>query len=293
MSKKLYESDIEEIAQKYLTGGYSCSKLAKEYGVTRSTIRKRLISKNILIIKSPPACSKRTGGPRKYCLGNEDFFERIDTEEKAYFLGFLYADGCNHGDIGCVEISLQERDKKILNTFSALLGSTRPLQFLNYHEKNPRLQNQLRFNINSIKMSADLCKLGCLPAKSLILKFPTENQVPSYLIRHFIRGYFDGDGSLCAYQNPTTKYWSYGASITSSRVFCERLREVIQENLHINSYVHRGKQHKVETSTLYFSGVPATNKFLTWIYEDSVIFLERKRDSFEKNKDLFLRLKKI
>jgi len=43
-------------------------------------------------------------------------------------------------------------------------------------------------------MKDDLIALGCIPRKSLLLKFPTSNQVPEHLIRHFIRGYFDGDG---------------------------------------------------------------------------------------------------
>ena len=45
-------------------------------------------------------------------------------------------------------------------------------------------------------MFNDLIKQGCVPNKSLILTFPNKHQVPKNLINHFIRGYFDGDGSI-------------------------------------------------------------------------------------------------
>ena len=51
-----------------------------------------------------------------------------------------------------------------------------------------------RMSFRSDKCKADLINKGRVPRKSLILKFPTEEQVPRGLIRHFIRGYFDGDG---------------------------------------------------------------------------------------------------
>lgn len=53
-----------------------------------------------------------------------------------------------------------------------------------------------RMHLISKHFKTRLCELGCIPNKSLILKFPDENLVPKNLIKHFIRGYFDGDGCI-------------------------------------------------------------------------------------------------
>lgn len=58
-------------------------------------------------------------------------------------------------------------------------------------------QQAYRISIYSKELSDDLTKLGCFQNKSLELKFPTNKQVPDKLIHHFMRGYFDGDGSIC------------------------------------------------------------------------------------------------
>lgn len=62
---------------------------------------------------------------------NDSFFEKIDTEEKAYFLGLFYADGCNYinGNASRVALSLQEDDKKILEIFNNFIypNEDRPL----------------------------------------------------------------------------------------------------------------------------------------------------------------------
>lgn len=129
---------------------------------------------------------KRTS---KYKL-NENYFEKIDNEHKAYWLGFLYADGYVTKNKLCqIEITL--KDKDILNDFIKDLEYDNKISYRNINNKI-----YYRLIIYSKKMNNDLQKLGCFNNKSLILKFPTEDQVPKDLIHHFMRGYFDGDGNI-------------------------------------------------------------------------------------------------
>lgn len=143
---------------------------------------------------------------RKYFF-DFDFFEKIDSEIKAYWLGFLYADGCvlpqdprGYGEQE-FKLSLSEQDQEILKKYKEDLKSTYPIRRdETKHKKNENSQVQLICSYRSQKTVDDLKKLGCVENKSLILKFPTEEQVPSKLIYHFIRGYFDGDGSISCYK---------------------------------------------------------------------------------------------
>lgn len=120
---------------------------------------------------------------------NENIFDTIDSEEKAYWLGFLYADGAVGSTDNSVEISLKLLDAEHLYKFKSFLNAKRDIR-LDFKIK------RCRFTAISKHFKERLIELGCTPQKSLTLKFPTEEQVPKEYIISFIRGYFDGDGVL-------------------------------------------------------------------------------------------------
>lgn len=124
---------------------------------------------------------------KRFC--DVDYFKEIDNEEKAYWLGFLYADGCVDKTHKQTILCLCNKDEEHLNLFNKCINST-------YKISHPKDRNISRLSITNKEFSENLISKGCVPCKSLILKFPTENQVPKYLLRHFIRGYFDGDGCI-------------------------------------------------------------------------------------------------
>ena len=120
---------------------------------------------------------------------NDTVFDVIDTEEKAYWLGFLYADGYVSSRDNTVELSLKILDAKHLFKFKQFLNAKRDIK-LDFKV------GRCRFSIRSNHFKEQLINLDCTPNKSLILKFPTEDQVPTKYIIPFIRGYYDGDGIL-------------------------------------------------------------------------------------------------
>lgn len=121
---------------------------------------------------------------------DKNFFEKIDSPEKAYVLGFIYADGYN--STKQISMSQINQDKDILEKINKCLKSDSPI----YNYNNAYGNESVRLTFNSMKMCNDITQLGAIKNKSLVLKFPDNNIVPAKLKRHFIRGYFDEDGCI-------------------------------------------------------------------------------------------------
>ena len=130
---------------------------------------------------------------RIYYLNNQNYFENIDTPQKAYFLGFIATDGCIHKpkqekqDI--LRICIQENDKEILELFKKELDTNQPIKL----EKRTATKHYVSLEISSQKIVDDIRALGIDYAKTYKCVIPN---ISKELFPHFIRGYFDGDGSI-------------------------------------------------------------------------------------------------
>ncbi len=266
MTRKLTDQQKIDMVEKY-QNGMNGEELAKEYNVTRQAIHFLLKHRGI----SPNKTLSELR--RKYYL-NEYYFHKVDSERKAYFLGLLYADGCNCDDYA-VTISLQEEDRFLIDTLKEELQSTRPLIFSK--KKQEHHKNLIGVSLNSLILSNQLTELGCTPRKSLTLKFPTEDQVPKHLLRHFIRGYFDGDGYVGKTDCNAIIYNPIGCSVVSTLDFCNSLSEILKNELDVNTFIEkRFKDSDKSTRQLRICGNQQIYKFLSWIYEDCEIYMERK-----------------
>ena len=192
-------------------------------------------------------------------------FEIIDTEEKAYWLGFLYADGSVGSSDNRIELGLAEKDLKHIEKFKDFIGLDNKIS---YREKT----KSYRYSFKSIPCKADLIKQGCVPKKSLILKFPSEQQVPKKLLRHFIRGYFNGDGWFTNTEN------CFQVGLIGTESFIEGFLDSIEiENKNNKIFdVHRENGAK----RYVFSAYKDVLNFLNWIYKDSTIYLDRKYENY-------------
>lgn len=192
-------------------------------------------------------------------------FENIDTEEKAYWLGFLYADGCVGSKESKVELSLAEKDLRHIEKFRSFIGIENKISY------RPKVK-AYRYSFRSSSCKEDLIKQGCLPKKSLILKFPTEQQVPRSLIRHFVRGYFDGDGWF----SNTQGCFQVGLIGTENflKGFLENAKMEYKGNKIFNVHRENGAKKYV------FSAYKDVLSFLDWIYKDSKIYLDRKYEHY-------------
>ena len=191
-------------------------------------------------------------------------FDIINTEEKAYWLGFLYADGYVGLTDNRVELTLQLSDVNHIEKFKTFLNSDCKISTNSYRS---------RLSIKDEKIKKDLINLGCTPQKSLILKFPTDDKVPKELIRHFIRGYFDGDGSLCVTEKTKS------IDILGTYDFLYQL--CLESNIATSKiYVSKSKSNKVFRIVLG-SRIDLYN-FSKYIYDDCNIYLDRKYEKFKK-----------
>ena len=261
--KKLFttQKEIKDIATLY-RNGKSTHFLSKKYGCDRSVIR-RVLSENQVEMRDMYDRCKR------YNV-NEEYFKKIDTEEKAYWLGFLFADGCikNNGNSYSVCLQLAEKDKNTIAKFKKSITSEHPI--VKYYDKRVD-KNYYGIYVSNFKFAENLMSVGCLPRKTFDAIFPFD-KIAEDLIRHFIRGYFDGDGCVTRSSN---KYKYPIANLCLSKKSGEQLQKYVLENFNITSYL--GKSRSIHC--LNFSTQQAL-AFLRWIYNDSNIYMERKYKRF-------------
>lgn len=282
---KLTDEQKIEIVKKY-QNGESQSSLADEYNVHKGSIWSVL---KVRGIKSPKTPSELN---RKYPI-NEHYLDIIDTEDKAYFLGFMYADGCVL-DNNSITINLQEEDMGLLEYFRECFETTRPLAFVEKQSENHK--DQYKLNFNSVYLANRLKELGCWPRKTFTLEFPNEQQIPKYLIKHFIRGYVDGDGHV-GWRIKQDKRCKEGTlslevlfNIVSTENFCQGFAKVLKDELNIESKIKQDKNHRLTTRVLNCYGNQQVYRLLSWLYEDAEIYLQRKYDKYKEAEELMINM---
>ena len=271
--RRLSHQEKNELFRMFETGNYSGNQLTNYFPISQVAIN-NLLRRNGYDAKSASELK------RKYPI-QEDFFDKIDTEEKAYILGLLYADGWNQTERNLVAISLKESDKDILEKITELIQPDKPLRY--YTTANSRKkegfensQNQWRLMINNKHISQRLVELGCGKAKTHNLTFPTAEQVPSHLIRHFVRGYFDGDGSV---SGDKQKQFCFVGTID----FLLPLQQILMKELGFSETKLDQRHKDIDNNirSLRYCGVNQCITFRDWLYKDATIYLERKKNIFD------------
>lgn len=264
-NRNLEIKEEKEICSYYINGK-STVYISNLYSVNHHLISKILEKHNI----------ERIGnGKRKYKL-NETYFDEIDTQTKAYILGFFYADGSNSISKSTISMSLQEDDKDILERIRHEVESEKPLEYIDYSYKNLNdytYKNQYRLLFFSSHMSESLSDKGMVQNKSLVLEFP--EWLDDKLISHFIRGYFDGDGCVHFAKNGNCV-----VNMTSTNNFCKYVKQYIETTLSIHVSLSDASCRNGITKVLQISGKNQVKTFLDFIYKDAAIYLERKHNSY-------------
>lgn len=128
---------------------------------------------------------------RRYDL-DDGFFDSVDTEAKAYWLGFITADGCIRTDHGknVVQVKLMTSDAGHLEKLKSAVDAQRPLVFA---DRAGVAGPTAMLALSSRQMVTALADLGVGPRKSMTVR-PWDG--PPSLMPHYWRGLFDGDGSI-------------------------------------------------------------------------------------------------
>lgn len=268
--KKIILSDnvVFEIIKQY-ENGVSIPKLSIKYDINTRKIANTL-KENGIVIRN-----------RRKFFYDENFFEKIDTELKAYWLGFLFADGCVRDVKGAyvVKIKLSELDEEHLISLLKHIGSnqkelrTETSKFKGSNNKEYQSTGKVLL-INSKKMVKDLISLGCTQNKTNNIIFPKIN--PEF-ISSFILGYFDGDGCITQRKIKGSVY--YNVTFTSGS---ENFLDKVKQNL-----LKFGIQSISKYSYTTFHRLQIANKLdllklKEYFYRDNNFCLERKKIKFDK-----------
>jgi intein/homing endonuclease len=244
--KRFSEEEIVKMIDTHFIRKVTITRIAKDNQVSRKWLQNQFKLRGFIGINL------------NYKFSNVNVFDIIDSEDKAYWLGFLYADGAVAKNDRVLELSLKLSDKEHLEKFKKFLNSDIEVKTDSF---------RCRFSIGSKKLCSSLIKLGCVNKKSLILQFPTEQQVPKELQKHFIRGYFDGDGCIT---NPLTNQNS--CSVLGTKAMLEGIKNFFNLN---NILAINNKKSNANCYNLVLHGNNC-RRFLSALYKDSSINLTRK-----------------
>ena len=222
---------------------------------------------------------------------NEDFFKNPEnwTEKNAYFFGWLLSDGHHSIRNRCIKISIQEKDKKILEILKQIIDYTGPL----YYEKRKSIgnlillaslpencQNRWKLQVCSKEISNDLLKMGINNHKSDNLDFP--NYIKPELICHFLRSFYEGDGTISySFDRKNYKYrLIFEIHLLAHPKFCQTVKEILDKELGTNLQIVEEIGVKNGIIRLKMGGNIAALKFFNYIYKDAKYLLKRKFKKF-------------
>lgn len=205
------------------------------------------------------------GRPQKYKINN-DYFSRRMTTNKAYLLGLIYSDGSLSKKYGRLSYICSKKDIQIINFIKSELGSNHPTRDI----KN----NYVGFCISNRRIVDDLVKNFNLPEENKSLNNITVPDIDGKYMPHFIRGIFDGDGSIW------TDGSSYSYAFTGGKDFLLKISEIIEKNTGIQMRLrYRYGENNPRSCSIEIKGNKYAARFYNYMYKSNM-YLTRKHDKF-------------
>ena len=207
---------------------------------------------------------------RKYCV-NDEYFKNIDTEEKAYWFGFLMADGYVI-EKGYITIGLARKDEHHITSFLKSVESNSPITQYVSNAGTPGKEHQMsKVTVCSVKLARSLTERGLKSPKSLHEFIPL---LSDELYRPFLLGYYDGDGTYQYHQNKEGR-WKVKSSVLGGKKMCESIQQYFaKQGIKLCIYRKKGDLYEVAGSHLL------AYDFLKHLYKDATIYLPRKYEKF-------------
>ncbi|NME83013.1 hypothetical protein [Clostridium sp. SM-530-WT-3G] len=280
MTKNYNELSNEEknkiVEYYYNNKNVSMDNISKEINISRRAVSRVLREKGI-----------NTRLKNRYLL-NDNYFNEIDTEAKAYILGFIYADGFV-GDEKYNNIVISINDYDILQWMAKEIEFTGTIR----NTKKGGFENSksgYSLNFSSKIMANRLREIGLYPNKSLtISELP---KISNELMRHFVRGYFDGDGSILLSHNSSYYrngnivkkyiYPTYNFSILGTENFLKSIAKEANFN-----YAKIRDTKTKEIKSLNICAKKEFDNIFNYLYLNSTIKLERKYNKWNEIRSAF------
>ena len=266
---QLSQKVIDKIIYDYTVNKYGLIKTGKQNGVGERIVRRILLENKIHIRSQSEAAIIANIQRRQFNL-NDNYFSS-ENERMAYLLGFLASDGTIDKKNNRIKIGLSSVDKDFLIMIKKELGYEGDI--LDYQTSNGFNVSELTFTSQQIKK--DLAKYNIVPNKTFTYTFP-ESLNKKYWI-DFIRGYFDGDGSVST-AGPHAIRWQICAA---NKQVLEKIIDFFYEEYSIEkvSILVQMKEHPL----YYFQySTTATKKIFSILYKENCLKLPRKYFKFKE-----------
>lgn len=240
---KFYEQVLTKdlLEELYIEKHMSFRQIATETKTTYDAVKSRVHRFNIPV-------RSNSDGRQKYKI-NQSYFDKIDTCQKAYYLGLMIADGwvSKTGDVG---ITLSTKDEEIIIGFKKELESEHPIK------RKEQVGKYTTFTFKNKRIWEKLNEYGCIPNKSLTVNLKDVAQRANILgnkelISCLLLGYFDGDGGFTRWQHPNGTTVQYEMNVTGTNETCQFFEENILAHSH---YKARFPERNNNNTTLRFSG---------------------------------------
>ena len=267
MPRKIITEELkQEIIKYYLSQPMTMKQVEDKYKLSHPTITK--------ILKDIPKYTKaKLNNPNM----KEHFFQDIDEEAKAYFLGLLISDGNvfkdDTGRQASISITLDLKDEYMLEKFKEVLQANTSVGY----DGRGCGQIAVRSNI----MAEDLAKYGVIPRKSYSTYLP---KISCEMMPHLIRGIFDGDGSIMAKPSPNNdghNRFLHSISFCGTHKLMEDISNYSFEYLNLKQkpsvYDYKDRQ----LSDFKIQNAKDMQTFGDWMYNYSTIYLNRKKDIYD------------
>lgn len=244
--------------------GLSLRDLAKKYDVDKGVIKRRLIKNNIKL--------RNLSEVNRIYSFDESIFHKIDSHEKAYWLGFIAADGSVCGN--SLKIGLSFRDFSHLEKFKRFLKAEHPIHTY-YPVVKGKKYKSCEFSVRSDIMIADLLKLNITNNKSATLQ---PAQIKDKYLNSYILGVVDGDGCFSV-----DKLGQMKINIISSLPMCQFIMNTLAKHCNITPTKILEEKRSEGMNYCYFGGNNKTKSIIDFLYSDAQVWLDRKRTITENH----------
>ena len=265
----------EQIINNYIDGT-SIRALSIQYNYGYDRVR-RLIKKANIEIRGNDFNSKKF-------KNNSHVFDVIDTEEKAYWLGFLYADGCvMERENLRLQLSLSANDIEHLKLFQSFMQTDNPIRIYDGNHNN----QYCRIIIIDNYLCKQLIGKGCFQNKTGKITYPSF--LNESLHKHFIRGYVDGNGCITFHKvkaNPNRL--AFALKIDSTREMLFEFNKLLPvKNKKEIPKLYKRRDNNVNDYSLEYGGNKQVLQLLDYLYGNSTIYLQRKYERYLLLKNMY------
>ena len=272
LKRNNYEYSLEEIEKdvldNYLNKGYGLLKSGIKYNLSQNNV-KYILNRHNVSIRNFSEAAKLSNENR--ALNKNEYYFYNESHDMAWLMGFIAADGNISKTTNRIKISLAKKDKEILEKIKRKVDIENEIK--EYMNKDGFDVVELYWTCFQHKK--DLVKYNIVPNKTFVLKPPYKLQKKYWI--DYIRGYFDGDGSINLLNNQSLR-WQ----------ICSTTKELLEWIVNYFYAEYNIPKVKILTQNrkhplYYFQySTESTKKIFEILYNESDMFLQRKKEHFEK-----------